>query len=384
MARITDFTTSAVVILLVLLAIGIYTESFAVFNLDKILNYTFWSNSVKDYLLSLLVFVISITILRFFKYKVVTRLKKLAAKSKSQIDDFIIEVIDDVGWPLYILLALYMSLKFIQLPEMIGLAVYYALILVVVYYVIKSLQRIIDFSAQKMIRERKAKEKEVDTTIIDLFKKLLKGILWLAAFLFIISSLGYDISSVVVGLGVGGIVIGFALQNILGDVFAAFSIYFDKPFEKGDFIIIGDDLGVVDKIGIRSTRIKHLKGHELVVSNRELTSARINNYKKMQKRRVSFNFGVTYETSSKKVKKIPEIVKKIIDRVDLAEPDRVHFKEFGDFALTFEVVYYTATSDYNKYMDIRQQINLEMKKQFEKEGIEFAFPTQTIFLSKQK
>jgi small-conductance mechanosensitive channel len=167
-------------------------------------------------------------------------------------------------------------------------------------------------------------------------------------------------------------------------LFSAFTIYFDKPFKEGDFIIIGNDMGVVKKIGVKSTRIQTLEGQELVVSNTELTSTRVNNYGKMQKRRVVMNFGVEYSTPTKKLEKIDKIVEKIINKMKDVDLDRVHFKEFGDFSLNYEMVFYINTGDYNKYMDIREKINLDLKREFEKEGIVFAFPTQTIFLEKNK
>jgi len=165
-------------------------------------------------------------------------------------------------------------------------------------------------------------------------------------------------------------------------LFSAFAIYFDKPFKDGDFIIIGNDMGTIKHIGIKSTRIQTLEGQELVVSNSELTSIRVNNYMKMEDRRVVFKFGVEYSTSLEKLKKINEIVKKIVKGAKNADLDRVHFKEFGDFSLNYEVVYYIHSPDYTEYMDVQQEINFKLKEAFEKEGIVFAFPTQTIFLEK--
>ena len=151
---------------------------------------------------------------------------------------------------------------------------------------------------------------------------------------------------------------------------------------KGDFIIIGQDMGTVKHIGIKSTRIQTLQGQELIVSNRELTNARINNYKKMEKRRIVFSFGVEYGTSTRKLKAINSIITGIFKKMKSAELDRVHFKEFGSFSLDYEVVYYLNTNDYTKYMDAQQEINLAIKEQFEKHGIGMAFPTQTIHIRK--
>jgi small-conductance mechanosensitive channel len=210
----------------------------------------------------------------------------------------------------------------------------------------------------------------------------MRGLLWVFAALLILSNLGYDITALMAGLGIGGIAIALALQNVLEDIFSSLSIYFDKPFVVGDFIILGDDLGEVQKIGIKTTRIKHLQGQELVVSNKELTSTRIHNYGKMKKRRVVFDFGVVYDTPVKKLKKIPDIIKNVVESAGPTTFDRAHFKKFWESSLNFEVVYYITGSDYNAYMDIQESINLAIMEEFESMGVEFAYPTQTVYLNK--
>ena len=194
--------------------------------------------------------------------------------------------------------------------------------------------------------------------------------------------LGVDLSGVVVGLGVGGIAIALALQNTLSDVFSAFSIYFDKPFEIGDFVIVGDHSGTVTNIGVKSTRIKLLQGEELVVSNKELTSTKVRNFRKLERRRITFTIGVTYNTPLSKLKKIPQIISKIIQDTELAELDRVHFTEFGDYSLKFLVIYYVKVSDYGKYMETQEAINFAIKEAFEEEAIEMAFQTHNIYFNK--
>lgn len=349
-----------------------------------ILSNTLWGNSVSNYLIALGLAVLTFVVLKLFKVVVIRRLKKLATKTKTDIDDLLIGVIDKVRWPLFIALGLYIGVQFIQIPAFIETASFYAVILLATFYVVKALQSIIDYGTEKVVLKKQKEEKEVDKSAIDLLNKFLKISLWFVAIILLLSNLGFNISTLIAGLGIGGIAIAFALQNILSDMFSSFSIYFDRPFKIGDFIIIGDDLGIVKKIGIKSTRIQTLKGEELVVSNKELTETRVHNYGKMEKRRIDFTFGVTYQTPVKKLKKIPDIVRDIIGKIEMADIDRVHFKEYGDFSLNYEVVYYVKISDYNKYMDIQQEINLGIKEQFEKEGIEFAYPTQTIFLEKEK
>jgi len=198
----------------------------------------------------------------------------------------------------------------------------------------------------------------------------------------VLTNLGIEITPLIASLGVGGIAIAIALQSVLSDLFSAFAIYFDKPFKEGDFIIVGNDMGTVQRIGIKTTRIKSLQGQELIVSNSELTSTRVNNYQRMEERRIVFNFGVEYSTSLSKLKKINKIVEKIFKEVNGARLDRVHFHQFGDFSLNYEVVYYVKSPEYAKYMDVQQEINFKLKEYFEKERIVFAFPTQTLFVEK--
>ncbi len=351
----------------------------------EILNYSFWNNSVKNYLIALGIFILSIVVLKFFKYVVVKKLKSLMDQSRTKFDNLIINIVDTIGWPLYLFLALYFSCQFINLPGILEKGVYYLFLIFLVYYLVKGLQSIVDYLLEKLIKQEEEREnKAFDPSVIRLLSKIIKVVLWLVALIIILQNLGYNISTLVAGLGIGGIAIAFAIQNILADIFSSFSIYLDRPFQLGDFIIVGDDMGVVKKIGIKSTRLQTLQGEELVISNKELTETRVHNYKKMEKRRIVFTFGVLYETPTEKLKKIPLIVKNILDKIDLAEIDRVHFKSFADSSLNFEVVYYLNSSDYNQYMDIQQEINFALKEEFEKEGIGFAYPTQTVFVNEMK
>jgi len=348
----------------------------------QILSLSFAGNTLFDYSFAAVVFIISIFILKIFKFIIVHKLKKLTKKTKTEIDDLIIDIIDRVHWPFYILLSLYISVQTIVIPDYAVTALHYIFIILFTYYIVKGINSIIDYSSEKIIQKAEKENKGEDTSFVGVLSRIIKIIMWIFAFVLVLSNMGYNISTILAGLGIGGIAIALALQSILGDIFAAFSLYFDKPFQKGDFIIIDNDMGTVKHIGIKTTRIETLQGQELVVSNKELTDKRINNYKKMEKRRVAFGFGVTYQTPTAKLKKIPDNVKKIINSIKGVEANRIHFKQFGDSSLNFEVVYYIDSNDYNVYMDVQQEINLKIKQEFEKEKIEFAYPTQTIFVEK--
>jgi small-conductance mechanosensitive channel len=184
----------------------------------------------------------------------------------------------------------------------------------------------------------------------------------------------------IAGLGVGGIAVALAVQNVLGDLFASVSIVLDKPFVVGDFIDLGGHMGVVENVGLKTTRVRSLSGEELVIANSDLLSTRIRNFKRMSQRRAAFDIGVVYGTPSDKLRRIPELARKAVESCDNTRFDRSHFKSFGDSALVFETVYFMTVPDYNAYMDTQQSINLELYQRFEAEDIEFAYPTQTLFL----
>jgi small-conductance mechanosensitive channel len=205
--------------------------------------------------------------------------------------------------------------------------------------------------------------------------------LWSAVVLLMLDNLGYNVSALLAGLGIGGIAVALALQNVLGDLFASLSITLDKPFVTGDFIIVGDLLGTVSHVGLKTTRVTSLSGEQLVFSNSDLLASRIRNYKRMQERRVVFSFGVLYQTAVRELEEIPAVVRRIVDDTDNTRFDRAHFKEFGDSAYVFEVVYYVLQPDYNLYMDCQQRINLELCRAFEERGIGFAYPTRTLHVA---
>ena len=239
------------------------------------------------------------------------------------------------------------------------------------------------FAASESIRKYSEKTgREQDERRVRPLLALINFVLWIIGAIFLLDNLGFQISTVVAGLGVSGIAVAIAAQGILGDLFSYFVIFFDRPFEVGDFLIFNDKLGSVEKIGIKTTRIRALSGEQLVISNSDLTGSRVHNYKRMQERRVVFEFGVTYQTTAAQLESIPELVRNIIEEREETRFDRSHFKRFGDFALIFESVYYVLTPDYARYMDIQQEINLAIYRAFEERGIAFAYPTSRVILSK--
>ena len=203
-------------------------------------------------------------------------------------------------------------------------------------------------------------------------------LVWIAGIIFLLGNLGFDVTAVVAGLGIGGIAVALGAQALLGDLFSYFVILLDRPFAIGDFLIFDGILGTVEKIGVKSTRIRALSGQQISVSNSELTKARVNNYTRMETRRIVFKLQVVYGTPVEKLQEIPLIVKSTFDNEPTVRFDRAHFAAYGTYSLDFEVVYTMLTPDYNLYMDLQQRVYLRIYERFHEEGIEFAYPTQVV------
>lgn len=344
----------------------------------NLLNFQLFGNTGKDYLIAFLVLIVFVALLKLFQLVILKKLEKAAKKTKTDLDDVLINIVERIRPPVYSFVALYGALQFLVLGQVVEKIINGLLILVIVYQIINALQEFINFAVKKLSSE----DKKVSSSVVSSISIMAKTVLWSFAILLILSNWGINISSLVAGLGIGGIAIALAVQKILSDVFSSFSIFVDKPFEEGDLIMVGEDKGVVQKIGIKTTRIKSLQGEELIISNQELTTERVKNFKRMKERRIVFTIGVCYETSLQKIKEIPQMIKEIIEKEEFARFDRAHFKTYGDFSLNYEIVYYVASREYVKYVNTQQSINFALKEKFEEEGIEFAYPTQTIFVKK--
>ena len=351
-------------------------------SLNTLFQLSFAGNTIGAYVNALLVFFLVYIVLLVFRKSVLKKLRGLAEKTKTDFDDLLIEIVFAVGTPFYLLLSAGIALQFIEYPLWAKSIGYWIALFVIVYSAMKALTRTIDYFFEKIIKKRLEENGTFDISVIKLLGKGLKGILWAVAILLVVQNLGYDITVLIAGLGIGGIAIAFALQGILSDIFASFSIYFDKPFQTGDFIVVGKDMGTIKHIGLKSTRIQTLEGEELIMSNKELTESRIKNYRGFEKRRMNFGFGVKYETPTEKIRAIPQMVKDIIGNIELAEIYRIHFTDFGDFSLNFNAVYYIASGDFTVHKNVQHEINIALMERFEKEGIEFAYPTQTVYVKK--
>lgn len=213
---------------------------------------------------------------------------------------------------------------------------------------------------------------------------VLNVVIWAMVLLLTLDNLGIDITALVAGLGIGGIAVALAVQNILGDLFASLSITLDRPFVIGDFLIVGDFMGSVEHIGIKSTRLRSLGGEQIVVANSDLLSSRVRNYGRMLERRVVFATSITYETAIEHIERLPQLIREIIEAQTDTRFDRSHFARHAAASLDFETVYYVLSPDYNRYMDIQQAINIRLHRSLQQLGVEFAYPTQKLFVVEQQ
>jgi small-conductance mechanosensitive channel len=236
---------------------------------------------------------------------------------------------------------------------------------------------VLHHSIEQILR-RRAGDDPAKLTSLAALNFLGRLVLWSLVLLLALDNLGVNVTALVAGFGIGGIAVALAAQNVFADLFASLAIVLDRPFEVGDFIIVGDLLGTVEHIGMKTTRVRSLSGEQLIFGNTDLLGSRIRNFKRMKERRVVFSFGVVYGTPADRMEQIPGWVREAVESQSPVRFDRAHFKEYGESALQFEVVYYVLVSDYTRYMDIQQAINLQILRTFEEHGVAFAYPTRTI------
>lgn len=349
--------------------------------MNDFMTQVFWGNTGKDWLWALGTLVVCFIAAKIFKRILVQYLKKWAAKTETQLDDFLLDIVQHWVLPLLYIGSVYLAAKTLTLTTKVERVIQVAILFVTTYYMLRIISALVRQMLNAFIKRQEngeTKEKQAKGLMI-----IINVVIWAIGILFLFDNLGYNITTLITGLGIGGIAIALAAQAVLGDLFSYFVIFFDRPFEIGDFIVVESNAGVIEYIGVKTTRIRTLSGEQLVCSNTYLTNSRVHNYKRMEERRIVFKIGVIYQTSAEQLKKIPGIVKGIVEATPGLRFDRGNFCNFGDFSLDFEFVYYVLDPDYTVYMNKQESIYLDMVMAFEKEKIEFAYPTQTVFIEGQ-
>ena len=346
--------------------------------LEKII----YHNTVKDWLLAIAISFIVYFLTSLTKHVLKKKLNSFAAGTISLWDDLAAELVGRFHVVFILFLSVFIGSLKIALHETAEHILKSAFIIVSLVQAAILVSYTINFWIEYYRKQKIESNAEAVTTLTSV-GFVLRLMIWLIFILIALQNIGVNISTFIAGLGIGGIAVALAAQNILGDLFASFVIVLDKPFVIGDFIIVNEYLGAVERIGLKTTKIRSLSGEQLVFSNTDLLKSRIRNFKRMYERRVVFTIGVLYQTPYEMLSEIPKMIRNIIESKEPVRFDRAHFKEYGDYSLKFEVVYWVQGPDYNVYMDIQQEINLDIYKQFQDAGIEFAFPTQTLLLQPQ-
>ena len=304
-------------------------------------------------------------------------LPRLARYSPTSFDDFVLKCIADIAVPVGLIVALFMIHD--ELPQTPSLSTAYQgfvrfLLLVVV---VRFFNRLSVRFLQGFVR--RSGDDELQLVILSLLP-LMRALVWIVAFLIYLQSLGMQMAAIWALLSAGGIGVGLALKDPAMELFAYLMILLDKPFRVGQFINIGQTWATVEKIGVRSTRLRNVRGELVVMNNSSLTNGVISNFADMPTRRLLYRIGVTYDTSLALMEKVPDLIESVVNNAEHATFNRCHFVEFADSSLNFELVYYIDTKEFVIAMDAQQSINLGIMKMFEENGIEFAFPTQTVYV----
>ncbi|WKB52426.1 mechanosensitive ion channel family protein [Eleftheria terrae] len=308
------------------------------------------------------------------------RARAISSRGGHRIDGFLVDLLSHTSRSLIAVAALLIGLGLLDLPERWSARVGHLWFVALALQFALWANRAVSIGLQRYVERHASAGMTQVSASATLMSWGLRTLLWAVALLAMLSNMGVNITAFVASLGVGGIAVALAVQNVLGDLFASLSIAVDKPFEVGDFIVVNGTSGTVEHVGVKSTRIRALSGEQVVVSNTDLLKQTISNYKRLTERRIVFKFGVTYDTTPEQAEAIPALVKRIVETNDKVRFDRAHLQGFGESSLDYEVVYIVLDPGYNLYMDLQQKINLDLMRGLQELGVEFAFPTRTVIV----
>ncbi|MGD9209505.1 MAG: mechanosensitive ion channel family protein [Desulfobacteraceae bacterium] len=346
----------------------------------QFLSRPFLGNMLQDWLNALGFSIGLVLLVYLLKMLLIRRFFRLDQESESNVYGLAASLVKRISFITVIFLSIYLGTLSVVLPAKFGIWLFALTVISIIYQSVIWGNALITYGLKRYQATLPNSQGERITTMraIGFVGRL--TLVSVATLVALDNIPGVRITTLIASLGIGGIAVAMAVQNILADLLASLSIVFDKPFVIGDFIIVDTHMGAVEYIGLKTTRLRSLSGEQLVFANNDLLQSRIRNYKRMAERRVVFLIGVLYQTEYEQLVKIPKIIREIIETRDNVRFDRSHFQGYGDSALNFETVYYILSADYNVYMDIQQAINLEIFRRFKEDNISFAYPTRTLYL----
>lgn len=327
---------------------------------------------------------VGVILFTWLTLQVVTRvtirhLRKIAEKTTGQLDDLLVELLHKTRFFLVFVISAYAGSRFLTLPDAASKGLHIAFVAALLFQAGYWGNGLVSFWLARMVKRRFGEDAATATSIAAL-GFVAKLVLWLIILLVALSNMGVDITALVAGLGVTGVAVALGVQSLFKDAFASLSIIADKPFVIGDFIIVGDMMGTVERVGLKTTRVRSLSGELLIFANGDLLDSRIRNFAQMEERRIAFPFSLACDTPPDVLEEVPALVRGRIENVPDVRFDRCHLKSFADSVLTYETVYFVLTADYQKYMDAQQAVNLSILKAFAEKGIRLAYPTRTLFV----
>lgn len=344
--------------------------------MKEFLEQIWWGNTVKMYAIVLAQIIIVWILFKLLRKFIIAALKTFATRTKSQVDDAVVEAAEKFIIPYLYLVINYGIIQQLALTLHVEHILKVAVAIITAYYFIRFINHTIHLSVLLyMQRKEESPERIKQLTGILIVVKVL---IWAGGLLMLVDNLGYDITTLITGLGIGGIAIALAAQNILSDLFSYFVIFFDKPFGIGDVISVNNVTGTVERIGIKTSHIRSVSGEQLIMPNAELVKSTIKNIKRLERRGVTFKMNVLYDTPKEKLNALPAIIKQIIEVQPSVTFDRCHLTTLGDYSLIYETLYFIDSSDYKLYLVTQQKILFEILNAFEEKGIDFAFPNQPI------
>jgi MscS family membrane protein len=355
--------------------------------ISEILNQDLFGVPIEKLGLFFIIILLTFIIKSIFIYVIDKKLTVLVKKTKTELDDMLLNAIKSPLGYLILLQGFYLAILSLQLPEKIGqldvTSIVHAIyILAVSFIFLYFIFKVIDIVAYYLYQEAKKTDSTLDDQLVPLLVKSLRILVVTIGILFILQNFGYNITSLLAGLGLGGLAFALAAQNTVSNLFGSITIFSDKPFQLGDWISIGDIEGTVEEVGFRTTRVRRFDQALVTVPNSQFINTGIINYSAMKKRRINFNLGVTYGTSAGKVEEAVAGIKKIIEDDEKFDQSfyMVRFTEFGEYSLNIFIYCFTKTTDWAESLAIKEEFNLKIMRLLEELGVEIAFPSQTIYL----
>ncbi|MEJ7828726.1 MAG: mechanosensitive ion channel domain-containing protein [Segetibacter sp.] len=341
----------------------------------------YWGNTVLDYIYVIAGILVAWLVLQLFKRWILGWIKQLTGRSKTTFDDVLITAVEKFVIPYIYFVINYTIISQLTLSARVSNILQIAMTVITIFFVVRAINHALHFSVKLYMKSRN--EAEARMFQLNGILNVIKVLFWALGFLFLLDNLGYNVTTIIAGLGIGGIAIALAAQNILSDLFSYFVIFFDKPFEIGDYVVAGTESGTVEQIGIKTSRLRTLAGEELIMPNADLVKTPIHNFKRQQKRRVLFNIRIEYNTPLNMLEQIPQFIKQIISQKQNVVFDRAHLQNLSDYYINFEVVYNILSADYNLFMDTQQAIYLDIITELKSRNIQFAMPAGKVLPDKK-